>query len=93
MSGSVFLLGFLHMFLSSLLMGWVLSMALPALTTFGQRWCFVWLAGFAGTFWGHVAAPIWFYHPWGFHVMSMIYGTVAWGLARSTVSRSGTTIW
>lgn len=87
MSPSVFALGFLHMFVSTLLMAYLVRMALPALGSFGARLCFVTMAGFVGSFWGHVADPIWFFHPWTFHLWTMGYDIVAWTLAGAVLAK------
>ena len=81
MPPSVLMLGFLHFFFSALLAGFLLWMALPALPRYVQRVAFVALLGiFAGVF-IRLSDPIWYYFPWKFAVVALLYVVVAWLLA------------
>lgn len=87
MAPTVFLLGFLHNFVTACLIGLLLSKVVGALPSYGARLAFVALAGLAATIWGHAGDPIWMYHPWRFHVLAMIYDIIAWGLTGSILAR------
>lgn len=87
MEPMTFVNGFLHMLITCVLIAWLLGKALPALPTYGARLGFVLLAGFAAAFWGHAADPIWFYNPWRFHLLAMVYDLGAWGLAGLILAR------
>jgi hypothetical protein len=78
MSVTVFVLGFLHMLVAAFLGLVLLRLALPALGGYGARVGFLFLVGLAGAFWINFSAPIWWYQPWDFHIMSFVYNVVAW---------------
>lgn len=82
-----FALGFLHNFVTALLLALLLGKALSALPTYGSRVGFILLAGAAATFWSHVSDPIWMAHPWRFHLMSMAYDLVAWAIMGAILAR------
>ncbi len=87
MSPTVFASGFAHMFVSALLMAYLLSLATPSLRTYGARVTFVVLAGLVGSFWSQVGAPIWFFHPWSFHLMTMVYDVIGWGVTGAILAK------
>lgn len=87
MAPGVFLLGYLHMALSALLIGLLLRAAAPALPGYGRRVAFVVVAGVAANVWAHLGQPIWFFHPWGHPLGTAVYGIVAWGLAGLVLAR------
>jgi hypothetical protein len=79
--GLVFGGGFVHMFVSALLMAMLLRMALPALPGYGTRVCFVALAGLAGATFSHLGAPFWWHGPWSFHLLGFVYDSLGWLIA------------
>lgn len=88
MSGSTFLFGFLHFVACTLLMGVILRIATPMLTTFTKRWGFVVLVGSSGVLFSNFAMPIWFMHPWDYWLVMSIYDVLTWavlGLVLATV--------
>ncbi len=87
MTPTVFLLGFLHMFISMLLAGLLLRLAAPALRTYGSKVVFVVLAGVAVGVWGNLGDPIWYYQPWTYHLMTTLYDIIAWGLGGLILAR------
>jgi hypothetical protein len=82
-----FVNGFLHMLITCVLIGWLLARAAPALAGWGARVGFVALAGFAATFWTHAGMPIWFFQPWRYHLLTMLYDLVAWIVAGTILAR------
>jgi hypothetical protein len=87
MAPMVFVNGYLHMLITCVLIGWLLARAGAALPTWGAQVGFVALAGFAAAFWGHAGDPIWFYQPWRYHLVAMVYDLVAWALAGAILAR------
>ncbi len=83
----LFFNGFLHQLITCVLIAWLLGKAAPALPGWGAKAGFVTLAGFAATFWAHAGDPIWFYQPWKFHLLAMLYDLVAWALAGAILAR------
>lgn len=78
MSGATFGLGFLQELVVVMLVGGLLHMARPSLPTYVQRVRFVTLAGFAAVVFSELGAPIWWNHPWPFHIVSAVYGVTGW---------------
>ena len=87
MGPMTFVNGFLHMRITCVLIAWLLGRAAPALGSYQARVGFVLLAGFAATFWGQAGDSIWFYGPWRYHLMGMLYDLVAWTLAGIVLAR------
>jgi hypothetical protein len=81
MSGATFGLGFLQELVAVTLVGALLRLARSALGSYVARVRFVTLAGFAIAVFGSLGAPIWWNHPWPFHVVSAIYDVTAWFVA------------
>jgi hypothetical protein len=76
---SRFIGGFLHMFVSALLMGSVLLLTLsPRLAGYGTRVGVVVLAGLAGAMFAHFTYPIWYFHPWGLSFLRFFYDLTCW---------------
>ncbi|HEX4954218.1 MAG TPA: hypothetical protein VF017_12580 [Thermoanaerobaculia bacterium] len=88
---TVFLFGYLHMFATCLLIAWLLGKCGASLATFGAKVGLVAMAGFAGSFWIHVSAPIWMLQPWHYHLASVFYDVVAWVLAGLILAKWGRT--
>jgi len=85
---SRFIGGFLHMFVSALLMGWLLMMALsPRLASYGSRVGLVVLAGLAGALFAHLTYPIWYFHPWGLGLLRFFYDATCWLLTGLILAR------
>lgn len=87
MSLGSFGLGLLHEFIFALLIGALLRMAWSALNTYGTRVAFVTLAGVTSAFWADLADPIWWLHPWGFHILNFVYAAIAWAIAGLILAR------
>lgn len=81
------LAGFLHEAIFAFLIGLLLLMALPALASYRRRVLFVTFMGVTAAFWSDFAYPIWWSHPWGFHVMNAFYSVVAWLIAGLILAR------
>ena len=87
MSPSTFGLGLLHEFIFALLIGALLRMTWASLPSYGGRVGFVILAGVAAAFWSELGDPIWWAHPWGFHVMNLLYAVGAWAITGLIMAR------
>jgi hypothetical protein len=73
MNPTVFVMGFVHMFVSSLLVGLLLLMVVQGLSTYGSRVLFVFLASLFASWTIDLSAPIWFHHPWGYSLFNAGY--------------------
>lgn len=60
MSPSVFIGGFFHFFVSALIMGALLLMALPGLNNYTRRLLFVFLTGLFTAVFMNLSEPIWY---------------------------------
>lgn len=74
-------LGFGHMAAGSFVAGLLLLMAGPGLRTYFARVLFVALLGVFAAFAINFAQPIWFHHPWKFHLLQSVFDVVSWTLA------------
>lgn len=81
MAASVFISGFLHYWITTLLIALLLSRALPALARYWTRVGFVAVAGLAAAFFTNVGHSIWWYQPWGWSLVTGIYDVTAWVVA------------
>lgn len=90
MSFSTFLAGFVHEFIFAVLIGLLLRMTWSSLPTNNARVTMVLLAGVAAAFWADFADPIWWAHPWGFHLQNFLYGVGAWAIAGVIMARFAT---
>jgi len=87
MSPVSLLVGLLHEAIFAFMVGLLLLMAMPALGSYRRRVLFVTVAGVAAAFWFELADPIWWYHPWGFHLANAFYSVVAWFIAGLILAR------
>lgn len=72
MSPTTFARGFLHMFTVSLIAAVLLAVAAPRIESYLHRVGFVLLLGiFAGVA-VNLAQPVWFGHPWGYHLVMLL---------------------
>jgi hypothetical protein len=81
MSPGYFAMGFVHMALSALLAGALLSLAAPALRSYVARVGFAALLGFFAAFAFNLSDILWFHHPWQFPVMMAAFNASGWLLA------------
>ena len=70
--------GFVHFFISCLLMGILLRMVLPLLDTFMARLGFILTVAVFGVVYQLFGIPIWFLHPWDFYTIHAIYDIIGW---------------
>ena len=82
----VLALGFLQEFVTVMLMGALLALAGPSLPTYVSRVRFLTLAGIAVAVFTDLGAPIWWRHPWPFHLVSAVYTVTAWFVAGLVLS-------
>lgn len=75
----VLLKGFLHMLVTTFLIAIALRMA--RLPTFGSRFVLVLVLGLAAATFANLGEPIWFYQPWGYHILQAFYDLTVWSLA------------
>ena len=81
MAPSVLVVGFLQELVTVLLIATLLTLASSSLPTYVARVRFVTLAGIAAAVFADLGAPIWWRHPWPFHLVSAIYTVTAWFVA------------
>jgi hypothetical protein len=81
LSPSTYGLGLAHFFVSGLLAGGLLALALPNLKTYAARLLFVFLVGLFAAFFVDLSAGIWMNHPWDLPLLSAAYHTSSWLLA------------
>ena len=79
--------GFIHMLITTLLIGMLLRMLLPSLPAWRDRVLFVALAGLAAAFWSDFTLPVWWHTPWTFFVWLAVYDIIAWTLAGAVLAR------
>lgn len=72
----IFIGGFLHMLITALLIGLLLRRT--GLATFGARFGLVFLAGLAAAIFANLGEPIWYYQPWGWHILQFGYDLTVW---------------
>lgn len=87
MAPTVFLLGFLQCLLTAFLIGLVLRAVAAQLPTYRSRVTFAALIGIAAAVWVNLADPIWWHHPWAFHLVSFAYDLGAWVLCGAILAR------
>jgi hypothetical protein len=81
MNPALFGVGFTQMFLSALLVGLLLKLALPSLPSYSSRVLFVFVAGIFAAVSVELSLPIWFHHPWGLPLFNALYHASRWFLA------------
>jgi hypothetical protein len=81
MEPAVLALGFLQELVTVMLMGALLALAGPSLPTYVSRVRFLTLAGIAAAVFTDLGAPVWWRHPWPFHLVSAVYTVTAWFVA------------
>ncbi len=81
MDGSVFLWGYVHMFVASFLGALLLQRTVAATTGYGSRAALVLLVGLAGSFFSNLGKPIWWHQPWDYHLTYFVYDFSSWLLA------------
>jgi len=86
MEPSVLALGFVQELATVMLMGALLALAGPSLPTYVSRVRFLTLAGIAVAVFTDLGAPIWWRHPWPFHLVSAVYTVTAWFVAASVLA-------
>jgi hypothetical protein len=72
MSPTTMARGFLHMFAVSLLAAVLLAVAAPRIESYLRRVGFVLLAGVLAGVAVNLAQPIWFGHPWDYHLLMFV---------------------
>jgi hypothetical protein len=87
MRGSTFVAGFVHQWLSCLLLGMLLLIAAPALEGFVVRAGFIALAGFTAAFFIDIGQAIWWRMPLAWQLYQLTHDTLAWVIAGLVLAR------
>lgn len=77
--------GFVHMWISALLIGLLLRRFAPA--TVGAAIGVAATAGLAAAVWANLGRPLWYAQPWGYHLLFAIYEFVGWVVAGAVLAR------
>ena len=82
MQAKVFLLGFVHNWICTLLAAFIAVRISPVvLNSYGKRvWFFVLIGTLVAVF-SEFSAPIWWGHPWPFHLISALFALTVWLVA------------
>ncbi len=68
--------GFVHYFLSALILGCLLGVA--RISSYGRRLLVMILAGIFASFSVELLNPLWWHHPWKFHLLTALHQVVGW---------------
>ncbi len=79
MGGGTFLWGFLHNLATAFFLALLLRAAAPS--SYGAGLTLVVLAGIAGAIASNLGKPIWYFHPWGVHMVDFVYDVTLAGVA------------
>jgi hypothetical protein len=74
-----FLGGFVHMWVSALLMGLLLRRVAP--TSLGSAVAVAALAGLGAAVWSNLGRPVWYWQPWDYHLLFAVYDFTGWVVA------------
>ncbi len=77
MEAAVFVKGYIHYFVVSLLLGCLLSRVGSSLATYGARVWFCTVVGTTGATLTCLSNPIWWHHAWGWNLMQALYAVLA----------------
>ncbi len=81
LNNKIMFMGWLHAFVSALLMAVLVAMTHKGLQTFAKRWLFVTLTGIFAAWSIEGLDPIWWHHVWGYHLATMFGQVINWSLA------------
>ncbi len=81
MPPSMLLTGYLHELVSCLLLAFLMHKAAPSFKGYWGRVQFSVGVGLLIAIFGNLSDPIWWHHPWGLHLVTALYTTVAWLVA------------
>ncbi|NND72632.1 MAG: hypothetical protein HKN43_13730 [Rhodothermales bacterium] len=87
MAPSTFIFGFIHNFVTAMLLAILLQMALPALPSYAGRVLFCTMCGVFAAVWENFTAPIWFLTPWSFFVVRSLYTIVGMTLIGAILAK------
>jgi hypothetical protein len=93
MSTTLFARGLLHFFVASLLAGTLLALVGSRLKSYRSRVGFVVLLGLFASVMVNLRPPIWFHHPWDYHVLMLAADCVSallMGLVLAAIVKPGT---
>ena len=78
-TAGIFLGGFVHMWLSALLMGLLIRRFAPA--SIGGAVAVAATAGLAAAVWSNLGRPMWYSQPWDYHLLFAVYDVTGWIVA------------
>lgn len=87
MQPTVFIIGFIHNFVTAMILAILLQMAIPALPSYTGRVMFCMFVGVFASVWENFTAPIWFNTPWSFYVVRTIYTVIAMTMVGAILAR------
>ena len=87
MNAQMFMFGFIHFFVSALILCLILNSVLGNLTTFSKRVVFIVGIGLFASVMLDFSQPIWWYSPWSFAFSSLFYNVVGWLLAGLAIAK------
>lgn len=79
-------LGFVHMFITAVLIGLILTWVLPATPSWMDRFKLVALIGATATIFAVLSHPIWWHHAWGTSLMFAAYDFVSYLIAGAVMA-------
>ena len=87
MSPRIYVLGFFHMFLTALMLGLLMQRTVPAAAGWSARVGFAVVLGVLVAFWSNLSDPIWFYQPWGYHLVTSFYDVAAFAIMGAVLGK------
>ena len=86
MAPSVLGFGFVHMWISILLMAFLVRWIARYLGSFRERFLFVTWIGLIEAVFANLGRPIWYFQPWDYHIMQAVYGLTSWALVGAVLA-------
>lgn len=80
-TAGMFVAGFVHFLIATLIIAMLMRMALPSLGSYGRRLMFVTMLGVFAAVFIQPSGPIWFYYPWDRAISDLAYGIISAFLA------------
>ena len=87
MAPSTFIFGFIHNFVTAMILAILLQMALPGLPSYSGRVMFCTACGVFAAVWENFTGPVWFLTPWSFYVVRTLYTIVGMTIVGAILAR------
>ena len=87
MQPMILIKGFIHYFVTCLLIGWLMTMVLPSLAGYGDKVKFTAAAGFVASFFTNLSDAIWMSAPITYQTFVGIYDITIWIIAGLVLGR------